>query len=138
LRLLAFLILLLSPGLAQYDLLVYGATPRGVAAVAGAQEGLRVLLLEPGRGVGGVLTQGWLATLDLAKDREGLLQGGLFREFYRRTGQEASFDVGQAERDLGAMLKEAGVEVALEAPLDRLEVEEGRVLALSFVRRKAP
>jgi|GEM_PF-2951628 hypothetical protein len=30
------------------------------------------------------------------------------------------------------MLKEAGVEVALEAPLDRLEVEEGRVLALSF------
>jgi Pyruvate/2-oxoglutarate dehydrogenase complex, dihydrolipoamide dehydrogenase (E3) component, and related enzymes len=56
LRLLAFLILLLAPGLAQYDLLVYGATPQGVtAAVAGAQEGLKVLLLEPGRGVGGVL-----------------------------------------------------------------------------------
>ncbi|MFZ8812684.1 MAG: FAD-dependent oxidoreductase [Thermus aquaticus] len=90
-RLLAFLILLLAPGLAQYDLLVYGATPQGVA---GAQEGLKVLLLEPGRGVGGVLTQGWLATPDLAKDREGLLQGGLFREFYRRIGQEASFDVG--------------------------------------------
>ncbi len=132
LRLLAFQILLLAPGLAQYDLLVYGATPQGVAAaVAGAQEGLKVLLLEPGRGVGGVLTQGWLATLDLAKDREGLLQGGLFREFYRRIGQEASFDVGQAERALRAMLKEAGVEVALEAPLDRLEVEEGRVLALA-------
>ncbi|MDT7909027.1 hypothetical protein [Thermus sp.] len=31
-RLLAFLILLLAPGLAQYDLLVYGATPQGVAA----------------------------------------------------------------------------------------------------------
>jgi len=142
--LLAFLILLLAPGLAQYDLLVYGATPQGAAAavagVAGAQEGLKVLLLEPGRGVGGVLTQGWLATLDLAKDREGLLQGGLFREFYRRIGQEASFDVGQAERALRAMLKEAGVEVALETPLDRPEVEEGRVLALSFtgVRRKAP
>jgi len=49
LRLLAFLILLLAPGLAQYDLLVYGATPQGVAAaVAGAQEGLKVLLLEGG------------------------------------------------------------------------------------------
>ena len=140
-RLLAFLVLLLAPGLAQYDLLVYGAAPQGAAAaVAGAQEGLKVLLLEPGRGVGGVLTQGWLATLDLVKDREGLLQGGLFREFYRRIGQQASFDVGQAERALRAMLKEAGVEVALETPLDRLEVEEGRVLALSFtgVRRKAP
>jgi hypothetical protein len=108
--------------------------------VAGAREGLKVLLLEPGRGVGGVLTQGWPATLDLAKDREGLLQGGLFREFYRRIGQEASFDVGQAERALRAMLKEAGVEARLKAPLDRLEVEEGRVLALGFtgVRRKAP
>ena len=134
-RLLAFLILLLAPGLAQYDLLVYGATPQGVAAaVAGAQEGLRVLLLEPGRGVGGVLTQGWLATLDLAKDREGLLQGGLFREFYRRIGQEASFDVGQAERALRAMLKEAGVEVRLEEPLDRLEREGPRLLSLTTPR----
>jgi hypothetical protein len=68
------------------------------------------------------------------------LQGGLFRDFYRRIGQDPSFDVGQAEGALRAMLKEAGVEVRLEAPLDRLEVEEGRVLALSFtgVRRKAP
>nr|WP_253665008.1 FAD-dependent oxidoreductase [Thermus scotoductus] len=49
---------ILSLGLtyAQYDLVVYGATPQGVtAAVAAAQEGLKVLLLEPGRGVGGVL-----------------------------------------------------------------------------------
>lgn len=134
-RLLAFLILLLAPGLAQYDLLVYGATPQGVtAAVAGAQEGLRVLLLEPGRGVGGVLTQGWLATLDLAKDREGLLQGGLFREFYRRIGQDPSFDVGQAEGALWAMLKEAGVEVRLEEPLDRLEREGPRLLSLTTPR----
>ncbi|WP_038057856.1 FAD-dependent oxidoreductase [Thermus amyloliquefaciens] len=113
---------------AQYDLVVYGATPQGVmAAVAAAQEGLRVLLLEPGRGVGGVLTQGWLATLDLAKDQEGLLQGGLFREFYRRIGQEASFDVKRAEEAFWAMLREAGVEVRLQAFLDRVEVEAGRL-----------
>ncbi|WP_243029868.1 FAD-dependent oxidoreductase [Thermus altitudinis] len=113
---------------AQYDLVVYGATPQGVtAAVAAAQEGLRVFLLEPGRGVGGVLTQGWLATLDLAKDQEGLLQGGLFRDFYRRIGQEASFDVKRAEEAFWAMLREAGVEVRLQASLDRVEVEAGRL-----------
>ncbi|RTI24370.1 FAD-dependent oxidoreductase, partial [Thermus scotoductus] len=79
------LLVLLGLAWAQYDLVVYGATPQGVAAaVAAAQEGLKVALVEPGRGVGGVLTQGWLATLDVAKDGEGLLQGGLFREFYRR------------------------------------------------------
>lgn len=128
-----FLALFLALGFswAQYDLVVYGATPQGVAAaVAGAQEGLKVLLLEPGLGVGGVLTQGWLATLDVAKDREGLLQRGLFLDFYRRIGEDPSFDVGRAEEALLAMLREAGVELRLEAPLDRVEVEGGRVHAL--------
>ena len=37
----------------------------------------------------------------------------------------------RAERALGAMLKEAGVEVRLGEPLDRLEVAEGRVLSLA-------
>ncbi|WP_234553907.1 FAD-dependent oxidoreductase [Thermus caliditerrae] len=128
---LAFL-LFFGLGLAQYDLVVYGATPQGVtAAVAAAQEGLKVLLLEPGRGVGGVLTQGWLATLDLAKDKEGLLQRGLFLDFYRRIGEEASFDVKRAEEALLAMLREAGVELRLEAPLDRVEVDGGTVVALA-------
>ncbi|TFU17043.1 FAD-dependent oxidoreductase [Thermus tengchongensis] len=128
---LAFL-LFFGLGLAQYDLVVYGATPQGVtAAVAAAQEGLKVLLLEPGRGVGGVLTQGWLATLDLAKDKEGLLQRGLFLVFYRRIGEEASFDVKRAEEALLAMLREAGVELRLEAPLDRVEVDGGTVVALA-------
>ncbi len=131
-RALFFFLLSLAQAWAQYDLVVYGATPQGVmAAVAGAQEGLKVLLLEPGRGVGGVLTQGWLATLDLAKDRQGLLQGGLFLDFYRRIGQEASFDVREAERAFWAMLREAGVEVRLEEPLDRLEREGTRLLALA-------
>uniref|UniRef100_A0A831UIG3 FAD-dependent oxidoreductase n=1 Tax=Thermus islandicus TaxID=540988 RepID=A0A831UIG3_9DEIN len=138
-RALLLLLLVLTPAWAQYDLLVYGATPQGVAAaVAGAQEGLKVLLLEPGRGVGGVLTQGWLATLDLAKDREGLLQGGLFRDFYRRVGQEASFDVREAERVLWAMLREAGVEVRLEEPVDRLEREGSRLLALATPKGTYP
>ncbi|SDF43572.1 FAD dependent oxidoreductase [Thermus arciformis] len=133
------LLLFLGLALAQYDLLVYGATPQGVmAAVAGAQEGLKVLLLEPGRGVGGVLTQGWLATLDLAKDREGLLQGGLFGDFYRRIGQEASFDVKRAERALWAMLQEAGVEVRLEEPLDRLERQGAELLALATPKGTYP
>ncbi|RTI07046.1 FAD-dependent oxidoreductase, partial [Thermus scotoductus] len=83
-----------------------------------------------GRGVGGVLTQGWLATLDVAKDGEGLLQGGLFREFYRRVGGEPSFDVERAEEVFWDMLRQAGVEVRLEEPLDGVEVEAPRLLAL--------
>ncbi|RTI07018.1 xanthan lyase, partial [Thermus scotoductus] len=47
------LLVLLGLAWAQYDLVVYGATPQGVAAaVAAAQEGLKVALVEPGRGGG--------------------------------------------------------------------------------------
>ncbi len=125
--------LLLGLGLAwaQYDLVVYGGTPQGVTgAVAAAEEGLKVLLLEPSDRLGGVLTRGWLATWDLARDKEGLLQGGLFRKLYQRLGGEASFDVADAEGALRAMAEGAGVEVRLQEPLLEAEVEEGRLLAL--------
>ncbi|WP_172957901.1 FAD-dependent oxidoreductase [Thermus scotoductus] len=52
------------------------------------------------------------------------------RDFYRRIGKEASFDVVQAEQAFWAMLREAGVEVRLEVPLDRVGVEAGRLTLL--------
>ncbi|WP_337844017.1 FAD-dependent oxidoreductase [Thermus sp.] len=129
-RLLPFLVGL-GLAWAQYDLVVYGGTPQGVAAaVAAAEEGLKVLLLEPSDRLGGVLTRGWLATWDLARDEEGLLQGGLFGKLYRRLGGDASFDVRAAEGALKAMTEAAGVEVRLGEPLLGLEAREGRILAL--------
>lgn len=117
-----------------YDLVVYGATPQGLtAAMAAAREGLRVLLVEPGSGVGGVLTQGYLATLDIARDAKGqLLQGGLFAEFYRRVGKDPSFDIAVAERELRTMLVRAGVELRLGYRLRAVQGRAGRVERLSF------
>lgn len=43
----------------DYDVLVYGATPAGIAAaVAAADDGERVLLIEPTRRIGGLVTNG--------------------------------------------------------------------------------
>ena len=43
----------------EYDVLVYGATPAGIsAAIAAASDGDRVLLVEPTRRIGGMLTNG--------------------------------------------------------------------------------
>ncbi|MBC7928550.1 MAG: FAD-dependent oxidoreductase [Bryobacteraceae bacterium] len=69
----------------DFDLVVYGATAGGVmTAVSGARHGLKTVLLEPGRHVGGMATGG-LSRTDVGK-REVI--GGLALEFYWLVGQK--------------------------------------------------
>lgn len=64
-----------------YDVVVYGGTSGGVAAaVQVARMGRSVLLVEPGRHLGG-LTSGGLGSTDIGNKRA---IGGLAREFYGR------------------------------------------------------
>jgi hypothetical protein len=63
---------------------VYGGTAGGVmTAVAGARQGLKAVLLEPGRHIGG-MTTGGLSRTDVGK-REVI--GGLALEYYYRVGE---------------------------------------------------
>ena len=66
---------------AEHDVVVYGGTASGaIAAVQAARMGLSVVLVEPGRHIGG-LTSGGLGWTD-AGNKDVI--GGLAREFYRR------------------------------------------------------
>lgn len=68
-----------------YDVVVYGATAGGVmTAVSAARHGLKTVLLEPRRHVGGMATGG-LSRTDTGT-REVI--GGLALEFYYRVGNE--------------------------------------------------
>jgi hypothetical protein len=65
------------------DLVVYGGTASGVmTAYSAAREGLRVVLLEPGAHLGGMVTGGLSAT-DLG---HFTIIGGYARDFYLRAG----------------------------------------------------
>ena len=100
-----------------YDLAVYGATAGGViTAVSGARMGLKTVLLEPRRHVGGMVTGG-LSRTDVGR-REVI--GGYALEFYWRAGN--AYDMAQylqeiawlvepkvAEPIFRQMLREAGV-----------------------------
>src|SRR5687768_3325832 len=67
-------------GAAEYDVVVYGGTSAGVAAaVQTARMGKSVVLIEPGRHVGG-LTAGGLGWTDSG---DKAVVGGIAREFYR-------------------------------------------------------
>lgn len=55
-----------------YDLLVVGGEPEGVAAaVSGARNGLNVLLVDTGPELGGLMTRGWLNSIDMNYGPDG-------------------------------------------------------------------
>src|SRR5690348_2174350 len=105
----------------SYDLVVYGGTAGGViTAVSGAREGLRVILIEPGRHLGGMATGG-LSRTDFGKKE---VIGGYALEFYWRVGNY--YQMGRYSQDvawyyepkvgeqvLRDMLKQAGVTVLM-------------------------
>lgn len=121
---LSFVLLALSPIAAQAasaraDLVVYGGTASGViTAYTAAREGLRVILLEPGTHLGGMVTGGLSAT-DLGHFQ---IIGGYARTFYAQAA--AHYGVHSLDKDADwlsephvdeaiftSLLKDAGVEV---------------------------
>ena len=85
---------------AEYDVIVFGAEPEGVVgAVSAARNGLKVLLVERRDGPGGLMTYGLLNTIDMNRDKNGLLLSqGIFEEFYEKIGNKDSFDVQKAKK----------------------------------------
>ena len=82
----------------DYDVIVVGAEPEGIAAaVAAARSGMRTLLLEESYALGGLMTLGRLNFLDMCHGRDGtLLTQGIFEEFYDAVGGTA-FDITEAK-----------------------------------------
>ena len=114
------------------DVVVYTATASGVmAAVAAAGEGMRVLLVEPGRHVGGMVSGG-LSHTDFG-DRAVI--GGLALEFYRRVGEHYGKptyywrgpEPHVAEEILREWLSDAGVEMLFERRLDSVQKHGRRI-----------
>lgn len=102
----------------DYDVVVYGGTASGViAAVSAAREGMKVVIVEPKKHIGGMVSGGLSAT-DLG--RKDVI-GGFVKEVYLRTGRfykttakdsAAWFpEPHVAEKVLNDMLTEAGVTV---------------------------
>jgi len=108
----------------EYDVIVAGTDPEGVmAAVSAARNGLKVLLVDGrDRGVlGGLMTLGWLNSLDLNKAPKQSLGGslsfldkGLFQEWYDRI-EGTSFDVNTAANAFNRMVAdEPNIDVLLK------------------------
>ncbi len=108
----------------EYDVIVAGTDPEGVmAAVSAARNGLKVLLVD-GKNrevLGGLMTIGWLNSLDLNKSPKQPIGGkltfldkGLFQEWYDQI-EGTSFDVNTAANVFNRMVAdEPNIDVLLK------------------------
>lgn len=92
---------------ANYDVIVVGGQPEGVAAaISAACYGGKVLLVEERDGLGGLFTYGWLNFIDMNRGpRYELLTRGTFLEFYRRVGG-SNFDIARGKQVLAEMAED--------------------------------
>ncbi len=117
-----------------FDVVVYGATAGGtMAAVAAAQEGMRVALVEPGSHVGGMVSGG-LSNSDV--DRQQQLIGGLARAFFSEAGEHYhqpiayAFEPHVAEQILRGMLDKAGVRTFFGCRLAGVEKRGSQIVRI--------
>lgn len=121
------------------DIVVYGATPGGIAAACrAAGSGARVVLVEASPFIGGHLTSGICTT-----ECEHMLPitfGGWMMTFLRRIGKHYGIDAPlhrwepkAALASYTELLAEAGVEVLTADPLDDVLVEGGRIREIRLV-----
>jgi hypothetical protein len=118
------------------EVVVYGATSAGVcAAVAAAERGLSVILVEPGGHIGG-MTSGGLGYTDIGDQR---VLGGFAARFRQQVADHYRVPVGHyagpeprvAEMIFDRWLLEAGVDVVLGAQLSDVEVAEDSIAAIT-------
>lgn len=114
----------------DYEVVVYGGSPAGLAAaITAAREKASVIVIEPTKWIGGMVTGG-LSSTD--KGREDTI-GGFAREFFTRaaTGYDPQF-LFYAEpqtnlRTFEEMAREAGVEVVKGQRLKTVEKQGPRI-----------
>ena len=124
--------------LLEADVVVYGGVPCGIiSAVAAARQGAKVVLVEPTKHIGGLSTSG----LNTAESEHMLKWtfGGLALEFYERLGKEYShqgaeffFESSVAEKVYHQMLKEAGVDLRLDARLEKVGKAGAKITSITL------
>lgn len=106
----------------QYDVIVVGSDPEGIAAaVSAARNGMKTLLVTKDATPGGLYTLGALNFLDVPETRNGkVLVKGIYQEFTDAV-KGSGFDIVQAANVFHEMLKEENITVrynsAFKAPI---------------------
>ncbi|MDR1337170.1 MAG: FAD-dependent oxidoreductase [Tannerella sp.] len=126
---------------ANADICVYGGTSAGViAAYTAGMSGKSVILVEPGRHLGG-MSSGGLGFTDIGNK---YVVQGLALDFYRRLGKHYGkleqwiFEPGVAEAIFNEYASGAGIEVRYESRLADVEKTGNKVNAITVESSRKP
>lgn len=119
---------------AETDLVIYGGTPAGLSAgIVAAREGASVVVIEPTRWIGGMVTGG-LSRSDVGKEQT---IGGFPREYFTRAAaSKEGSQMWYAEPKVNlatfhAMAQEAGVKILTAQSLKAITKEGARITSLT-------
>lgn len=124
-------------GESSFDLVVYGGDAEGVvAALTGARNGLKTLLVMEEDGPGGLLVYGALNFLDLNYDSRGkVINKGIFAEWHRMVGNDVIVDIEQAREAFAQLLlAEENLTIVTTNSLREVELsaDQKQILSLTF------
>jgi len=94
----------------KYDVIVVSTEPEGIsAAVASSRLGLKTLIVDERKRVGGLMTVGGLNSIDMNYSPDGeIITGGIFKEFLQKVSggdlTKTSFNINEAEEVFNEML----------------------------------
>ncbi|MCU6709061.1 FAD-dependent oxidoreductase [Paenibacillus sp. J5C_2022] len=128
-----------------YDVIVVGTDPEGIsAAVSAARNGAKTLLIENRQRelLGGLMTVGWLNSIDMNWDRtskplpgreQDYYNKGIFKEWYKKT-EGHSFDVTTAANAFYDLVsKESNIDLYMSAQAVEPIVSEGSAKAVEGI-----
>jgi len=125
----------------QYDICIYGGTAAGViAAYTAAKMGKKVILVEPGRHLGG-LSSGGLGYTDIG-NKSAIT--GLARDFYRRIGKHYGkfeqwiFEPHVAENLFKEYIKTANIKVVFDFRIKSADKQNGFIKKIVVENSSSP
>jgi hypothetical protein len=117
----------------NYDVIVVGGEPEGVAAaVSAARNGAKTLLIEHRDGLGGLMTYGMLNFIDYDYDMHGnIANAGIFKEWHEMVGGKVVFDIDTAkDAFLKLVQDEPNITLSLNTRLQDVIVEHDELKAV--------
>jgi len=119
----------------EYDVIVIGGEPEGVAAaVSAARNGAKTLLIEKRKDLGGLFTFGMLNFLDIPQGEDGRsVSKGIFEEWHNLVGGTSVFDIERAKSAFRQMIKkERNITLLTESQVVNAIKEGTKVVAVDI------
>ncbi|MDQ0154213.1 FAD-dependent oxidoreductase [Robertmurraya andreesenii] len=119
----------------QYDVIVIGGEPEGVAAaVSAARNGAKTLLVERRDDLGGLFTYGMLNFLDIPQGEDGeSVSQGIFKEWHALVGGGSAFGIEEGKSAFRQLVEnESNLSLMTETTVSEAILEENRVAGVEL------